>query len=342
MRSSQAVAILAIVALPALGMLGMLGVTTPAAASTLVRAELLGHQATGDQPTAIRLMDDGRRLAVVNRGDSTIDVYDAESLEPVQHYPVTSIGHGAWDVVELTASGELLVSNWVGEHVTIFDTVSGEVRTLIPTGIKPSYVALSRDGGSAYVAGSLTGDVTLIDLATRAPRRTIEVGQRPMGVAVSPDGRFLYVAACGSNLVAKIDLKHEVVLEKFGTPLAETTNVVVTPDGRHVLVAGDHGRLLVLDADDGDDRKIAIGGDLAAVALSPDGATAYVAVYDRNEIAVVDLASGSVTDRLATGPGPIALAVTADRLWSANDQADAITAYRFEAVEPVELPSTGQ
>ena len=307
-------------------------------AAALVRAELVGHFAAGRQPTAVALVDDGRSLLVTNRGDATVDLFDATTLDRLRHYSTDSVGHGVWDGRVLADGREVLVANWVGESLTLFDRESGEVTGVIPTGIKPSYVALSADGRRAFAAGSLTGDVTLVDLESRKAVRTLEVGQRPMGVACSPDGRFLYVASCASNKITKIDLKYEAILEHFGAPLAETSNLALTPDGLHLLAVGDHGRLLVVDPEGGAVRKIAVGGDLSSVSVSPDGRTAFVSVYDESAVAVVDLVSGNVTDRLATGPGPLSIVTDGQRVWIANDRANSISVYRFAAVVPVRLP----
>jgi sugar lactone lactonase YvrE len=343
-RRSSTAAILAVLARPA-AVVVLAAVATlaalagPAQAAPLLNVELLGHYPSGRQPTALTLVDEGRGLLVTNRGDSTVDLFDADTLERRQHYAIDSVGHGVWDGQVVPGRREIVVANWVGESLTVFDRESGAVTAIVPTGIKPSYLALSPDGQRAYAAGFLTGDLTIVDLTARKPLRTIEVGQKPMGVACSPDGRFLYVASCASRKVSKLDLKYDVVISSFGVPLAETTNLAITADGRHVVAAGDHGRVLLIDTETGDTRKLRVGGEIAAVELSPDGSTAFVAVHDLAQVAILDLVSGEVTERLATGPGPIDVATDGRRLWTANDRADSITAWRLSPVEPIDLPT---
>lgn len=302
---------------------------------------LVGHYPAGRQPTGLALADEGRSLVVTNRGSSTVDVFDAESMEKVRDYPVTSVGHGAWGVAALGAS-EMLVANWVGESLRTFDRTTGAVTGTIRTGIKPSYLSLTPDGSRAFAAGLLSGTVTLIDMTARQPLRSLEVGQKPMGVVTSPDGRWLYVASCGSNKISKVDLRHEVVLTTFGAPLAETTNLAITPDGQHLLACGDDGRLLVVDTGDGSRHAIRVGSTPAYVALLPDATTALVTLYDQNEVAMVDLTESETYDRLPVGPGPIEVISDGRRLWTANDQADSITVYDLSPIRAIELPSAAR
>jgi YVTN family beta-propeller protein len=277
-------------------------------------AELVGHRVAGRQPTTVTLLDAGRRVAVTNRGDESVWIYDAATLEVVARHSLVG-RHGAWAVAE-PQEGLLLVSNWKGESLSVLDAATGEVTGSIPVGIKPSYVALSPDGARAYVAGHLSGDVSLVDVAGRTPVRILEVGQRPMGVAASTDGRWLYVASCRSRKVSKVDLKYEVVLSSFGAPLAETSNLVVTPDGAMLLAAGDDDRLLLIDAETGRTDKVKVGRGPAAVALSPDGRWAFVACYDAAAVVATD----------------------GRRLYSVSDQAAALSVFQLGEVEPAAIP----
>ena len=300
-------------------------------------ADLLGHYPVGAQPTTVWLSPDGTRLMVASRGDSTVAVFDSESMATSRTYPIEAVGHGVWSAMEDPIHGDVLISNWMGENLRLFD-LEGKVTAEILTGIKPSYIAFSPDNKRAYVAGNLSANVTIVDLETRKAVRTIKVGQKPMGVAVSPDGRWLYVASCASNMISKVDLKHEVVLENFGAPLAQTTNLAITPDGANLLAAGDHDELLVIDTERGDVRKVTVGRGPAAVALTPDGLTACVANYDDASISIVDLSTLTAYKKLGAGPGCIHVATDGKRLYSANDLASTVTVYQLKQPKPADIP----
>jgi DNA-binding beta-propeller fold protein YncE len=306
--------------------------TAPAAPS----ATLVAHVETGKQPTTVTLLDDGTRIAVGNRGDESVWIYDAETLEVLAKHSL--IGkHGVWGVAQI-GDGRLLVSNWKGETLTVIDGLSGEAVGRIPVGIKPSYLAVSPDGAKAYAAGQLSGDVSIVDIAKLEPDRILEVGSKPMGVAASADGRWLYAAAGSSRKISRIDLKYEVVLSTFGAPLATTTNLALTPDGRILLAAGENNRLLVMDAETGRTDKIKVGADPAAVAIDPSGRHAYVACYKGASIAIVDLANRQVVQELPVGPGCIDVATDGRRVYSVSDQAAALSVFELGLVAPADIP----
>jgi DNA-binding beta-propeller fold protein YncE len=314
--------------------LGALATALPAPAART--AKFVGHFMTGPQPTTVSLLAGGRELAVANRGDESLWILDADTLEPVAKHSVVG-RHGIWAAAE-RKEGRLVVSHWKGESISLLDRATGELGASIPVGIKPSYVALSPDGTKAYVAGNLSGDVALVDLEKSELERLLEVGQKPMGVAASPDGRWLYVAACKSRKISRVDLKYEVVLDHFGAPLAATTNLAITPDGSILLAAGDDDRLLLIDAETGRTDKVKLPGDPAGVAVSPDGRTAYVACYEAGLVAVVDLASRALIDELPVGPGCIDVATDGRRLYAVNDQGGSISVYELAEAVPAEVP----
>ena len=297
---------------------------------------LVGHFVTGPQPTTVTLLDGGTRIAVANRGDESVWIYDAETLEVVERYSLVG-KHGVWGVAEVEG-GHLLVSNWKGETLTLLDRASGEAVGRIPVGIKPSYLAVSPDGKKAYAAGKLSGNLAIVDIGKREPDRILDVGHKPMGVAASADGRWLYVAACKSRKISRIDLKFEVVLATFGAPLATTSNLALTPDGRILLAAGDNNRLLLIDAATGRTDKVKVGADPAAVTVGPNGLFAYVACYGGESISVVDLATRTLLRELPVGPGCIDVATDGRRLYSVSDQAAALSVFELGMVEPATIP----
>lgn len=78
------------------------------------------------------------------------------------------------------------------------------VITTLPVGDYPSGVAVSPDGGHAYII-SESGSVSVIDTGSNTVTTTIPVGDGPSGVAVSPDGRHAYITNYSSGSVSVID-----------------------------------------------------------------------------------------------------------------------------------------
>ena len=301
----------------------------PSASLPRLKATLVQHVAAGKQPTTSLLVDDGATLVVSNRGDNTVSVFDATTLLPTK--TITNVGYGAWGMAAKD-DATLLVANWAGSTIALVDRKSGTRVGEVSVGMKPSYMVLSADKHRVYAAGNFSGDVTISDVTSKRILRTLEVGRRPMGVALSPDGRWLYVASCESRLIAKIDLKNEVVLERFAAPLASTTNLVLTADGSTLLAASEDNRLIVMDTTTGDKSYAKVGLEPAGVAITPDGSTALVANYGDDTVSLVDMRTMETYDRVAVGRGPIDVQTDGSRFYACNDKAGSVSVFRLDPI----------
>ena len=106
---------------PTVALLSLFAFSSGADAGPRVGAELVGHFPAGKQPTTVRLVDNGSQLLVANRGDSTIDVFQAATMEKQRSYPIETVGHGVWGIEAMPSGRELIAANWVGETLTVFD-----------------------------------------------------------------------------------------------------------------------------------------------------------------------------------------------------------------------------
>ena len=154
--------------------------------------------------------------------------------------------------------------------------------------IDPSSVALSRDGKSAYVAGSGSSAVAAFarDQAT---------------------GRLTQRNCVSANATSGVDGTKGACAD--GNALSGATDVEVSPDGKFVYAASyDAGGVAIFERNEttGALRQVgcvrpvrtctsarALSG-ASAVALSPDGENAYVAAYDSNAVVMFerDVATG--------------------------------------------------
>jgi len=137
----------------------------------------------------------------------------------------------------------------------------------------PIALALSADGARLLTANQTAGTVSLVDTAAGRVLAEVVTGDRPAGVAFSRDGR------------------RGVATHWYGYDL-----VVLEVGSDSLKVSG----------------RVEVGPEPRGVALSPDGATAYVAVGAADEVARVDLNRMAVTGRLAVGREPRGLAATPD------------------------------
>jgi uncharacterized repeat protein (TIGR01451 family) len=175
------------------------------------------------------------------------------------------------------------VPNQGSNDVSVIDTSTNtEVLPRIPVGSQPLGVALTPDGAFAYVTNSNSHNVSVIDTSTNTevlPR--IPVGFFPFGVAFTPDGAFAYVVN-----------------------IATVSNGNVTPSNVSVIDTSTNTEVL---------PRIPVGTSPFNVAITPDGAFAYVVNFWSHDVSVIDTSTNTeVLPRIPVGNNPIAVAITPD------------------------------
>lgn len=138
--------------------------------------------------------------------------------------------------------------------------------------ISPSALAVSRDGGTLWIASPTSGQVLLLDIASRKIQRSLAVPGAPSGLALSPDGNRVAVTCAGPE---------------------NSLEIVECRNGTSV-------------------RSVVVGAGAMAPVYSPDGATVYVCNRFEHSVSVVDLARGSESRRIAVEREPVTAALTPD------------------------------
>ncbi len=98
----------------------------------------------------------------------------------------------------------------------------------LPSGSRPSSVAVTADGLTAWVALRGLGKVAQVELASGATQ-LVAVGAEPTGVALTPTGRTLVVATFGEHTITLVDTQGlgSSTVDVGGNPRALT----ITDDG---------------------------------------------------------------------------------------------------------------
>lgn len=217
--------------------------------------------------------------------------------------------------VALTPDGKrAVVARSITNDAAIVDLASGKIEALVPVGVCPYGVAVSKDGKTAFVsnyggsrprkgeraeksAGSpvavdarsmpVSGTVSVVALAG-TPRETaqIPVGLHPSELLMSPDGTRLYASNVGGDSVSVID-----------------------PAARRAIATLDTKA----------DPSLPWGSLSDALALSEDGRTLYVANAGINAVACIQLDNPEETPRLIpAGWFPGGLCVRGGELFVSN------------------------
>lgn len=208
-------------------------------------------------------------------------------------------------------------------NIFVIDTRTNQVSGTITTGNVPYAIALAADGKRGYAVDLLQTQLWILDLETNQLARRIWIGEprtpvlRP-GVAVSPDGSHAWFTISQPEQQGPGDS-----IRTLDTASGELTQrgldfhpgaIVASRSPGQIVVVGCHGfcsdgTLHLLDPSQ--PRPVAtvpLPSVPGGVALSPDGAQAYVANGLAATVSVVDLPGGTIRATVPVGAEPLGLA----------------------------------
>lgn len=263
----------------------------------------------------------GRALAIARGGttviaaqyDGALRVWDAATLEErraLSAGKAPRVAIVAPDGARLVAGNKTLTS-WSTETWKKAGSFKGHKREVGCAAFAPDGKTLWA-GGRSNVAPSDTS-VRAWDVATGAEKlRCLADGGDKEGLAFSPDGARLAVRTAACEVVLLDAATGDVV---WRTPDTRVFALAFTPKGR-LVGTSDVDLLCELDTATGERRSLAPPVRFgAALAISSDGATAFVASAADGAavLTAVDLATGSAATCCEIGPArPVAMAITPD------------------------------
>jgi YVTN family beta-propeller protein len=171
-------------------------------------------------------------------------------------------------------------------------------------------IVASPDGGRLILSNYGDDSVSVIPVGTWAEVNTVTGIDEPFAIAVS-DPRYAYVSrvAPAYDAIVVIDLETNSVVRSLPVDLT-VTDLVVSPDGRHVYVSrtGATGAdVAVVDTATGRVESIDIaaspGTSTECVRITPDGRRLYVAVQrpSGGEVVAIDTHVRRVVDNVDIG-----------------------------------------
>jgi YVTN family beta-propeller protein len=218
---------------------------------------------------------------------------------------------------------------------------------------RPDGLALSPDGRTLLISSGGQSLVTMkvVDTATRTVRQTIPYPSPQalfIGVVWSPDGTRAFASAGGNNKVRTYGFDGTQLHEGASIPVPGfAAGLAISGDGRTLFVAENTGDALgIVDLATGGVTSVPVGpcdttqlvafqGGAPAqcqpygVALSRDGATAYVSNWGEHSLTAVDVASHAVRAHIQVGTHPNAVLANPSRgsqeLFVANGDSDTVS-----------------
>jgi YVTN family beta-propeller protein len=193
-------------------------------------------------------------------------------------------------------SGTAYVVNTGNDSVTPINMATDTVEREITGFHGPRSIAISPDGGTAYVVNVHNSTVTPINLATNRIEPAITGFAHPGPIAISHSGATAYVLEDGRRLVPvdlTTHLAEPAITFAKGSGLGDhASSIAITPRGDTAFLgtfARRTGTVTAVDLATGRVKAVIHGFDRpVAIAIAPDGRTAYVADAARGDVMSIE------------------------------------------------------
>ena len=279
-------------------------------------------------PHGIAITPDNRWVYVASDGASTVSVIDTATDKLVGNIEVGKNPHG----VAVTPNGTLiLVGVYDTDTVAFIDTQTKKVVGGVPVG-KPHNIAVHPNGAIAYVGSQTPGkfSLTIIDLASRTVKENVPLDKTPRGLEFGPNGKHLYITQAGVDSVVVVDPSNNKIVTEI--PVGVSPHYAnFTADGKRGLTAVQGPSLLAVfnPQTNNVEKSIKVGSRPHWVAPGPGSKTALTTNEDSNDVSIVDLESGAVTN-ITVGNAPRKIAVqTAPAKQASSSRRITISGFAF-------------
>lgn len=234
-------------------------------------------------PYWLALTPDGRTLYVADEANDTVTPISTATGMAGQ--PIR-VGRSPVAMAVTPNGKTLYVVNADSGTVTPIHTTTNTAGHQIRVGIGAVSIAVRPAGGSAYVINPLAGTVTRIKTASNTAGSPVRVGRGPALMAITPNGEKAYVL--------HPDVRGSRKLLRMVTPLR-----LGTSKGTKPISVGE---------------PFKVGAGPIAIAITPDGQTAYIASARAGTVTPVRTATNvaGTPIRTAMQPNAIAVACRAD------------------------------
>jgi len=169
-----------------------------------------------------------------------------------------------------------------GDAIDPINLTTNTASKPIAIGGNASGIAVTRSGKTAFA--TVDDSIIPVNLATGQPGTPMEIGYPLSSIAITPDGETAYVADdMGVGTVIRVNL----ATGRYSKPI-KVDHLLKLPDGHTV------------------------GDGPIAIAITPDGKTAYTANYEAWTVTPIDVATGARGTPIRVGQNPNSIAITPD------------------------------
>lgn len=287
---------------------------------------VLARIPVGSDPHEVVASSDGKLAYVAIYGGGAfheINVIDLVAQKPLPNidtrplfgpHDIAFVNGKAW----FTAEGSKAVGR--------FDPATGKLDWSMGTGQDRTHMLyVTADGKKIYTTNVSSGTVSILTDSLIQPGQMAPPGAQPRedwmqtivptargseGFDVSPDGHELWTASSENGAISIIDLGTKKLATKIEAKVFGANRLKFTPDGKQAFVSSlMSGELTIFDvALRKEVKRLKLGKGAAGILMDPVGSRAFVACSADNYIAVVNLKTLEVVQRLDVGGVPDGLA----------------------------------
>ncbi len=280
----------------------------------------------GEDPHEVIASSDGRTAYVTIYGGGSL--HELNAIDLVAQKPLPNIDtrplygpHGLTFV-----NGKAWFTAEGSKSIGRYDPATGKLDWSMGTGEGRTHmIYVTADSRRIYTTNMGSGTVSIIENTTIQPGASAPPNAKPReewnqtvvpvvrgseGFDVSPDGTELWTAASEDGTISIIDLAAKKLAAKIDAKVLGANRLKFTPDGKSVFISSlQSGELTIYDAKSHKEiKRLKLGRGAAGILMDTDGSRAFVACSSDNYVAVIDLKTLEVTNRLDVGGTPDGLA----------------------------------
>jgi YVTN family beta-propeller protein len=269
---------------------GCAGVSSQSPPTPTASTAVVATIPVGASPTLLAVAPDGRHVYAASNGSLT--VIDTTTTSAVATLPISPNSTG----IAVSPDGSrVYVTSLFSIQLTVLDTATNTLAAPIELFLQRlrggfTWMALSPDGGTAYIANPTNKSLAIVSLPSGQGNALMPTVS-PSDVAIAPGGGTVYLAGCKPICTPGFIELLETATERFA-------------------------------------QEIEIDGNPYRIKVAPNGARAYTANLTGPSVSVIDLAANRVIASIPVPVQPTGLAVSADSatVWVASQTAGALTA----------------
>ena len=247
------------------------------------------------------------------------DVNLMRQLEPSAGTSAFNVGENPGDVVATRDGALAYVSGFLDGSITITRLARDSISELVRLPTKSAYrLTLSPNERKLYVT-STDGRLYVFNTATRTVATSKALGGSLQGLAIDHAGARLFVTSTAGDVWR---LERGTLRSLRQTTLdCVAQDVVLSTDDRELYVACEKGNVVILDSRSLEQLDVLPVGPAFGLGVTPDGQQLYVSSPADGSVAIVDLATRKIVNRVSVQGTPrrIAFSPSGDQAYVTNE-----------------------